>query len=177
MADLAQKIYEGSAEVGSWYAYFGLIFAIIIALCMSGSSFYLFNKDESNLIKARANVLKADCQNTIVYDSKGRAMTNTTCLLDIEYIVNNVTYKNKVTTSGTHYANQIIDITYDKNDPNIVSAETMSSKTMAMILCGIAILLLLCSGVNYYFTQKSKTYASIYGVASTVDLARNIIRN
>jgi hypothetical protein len=53
----------------------------------------------------------------------------------------------------------------------------MSSKMMALILCGIGAVILLCSYVNYYLTQKSKVYASIQGVTGTIDLARNVLRD
>jgi hypothetical protein len=100
--------------------------------------------------------------------------TEYSCILNLKYTINNVEYINYITTqSNTYYnKNASIDITYELEDPNKIYIKSLDNTTISYISCGVGIVIILASAINYYLTSRYKFYAAGTGVASTVNLFR-----
>ena len=94
-------------------------------------------------------------------------------ILNLKYTINNVEYTNYITTqSNTYYnKNAPIDITYELEDPNKIYIKS-DNTTISYFSCGVGIVIILASVINYYLTSRYKFYTAGAGVTSTVNLFR-----
>lgn len=167
MENTGNSLYEGSATIGRAQSYIGLFIFGFISLILVIVAIYLFTINESNLIDTQATVINAQCQQN--YGSAGKSRTYS-CNVQIKYVVNGTEYNGNISTNGPdmYYSGNVIDVTYDSNNPNIVTTKKLRDKLLAFILLGIAILLGGGAYFNYYMTSKSKAYAAFSGASSTL---------
>ena len=167
MVDLASEIYEDTSSLGRVISLISLIVGIIIAIVLFICAFS-FQKTPDKPFTT-ATILSSSCTNVI-----NNNKTEYSCILNLKYTVNNKEYTNFITTQSNTYYNQNapIDITYETDNPNKIYIKSLDNTTISYISCGVGIVIILASGINYYLTSRYKFYAAGSGVASTVNLFR-----
>jgi hypothetical protein len=167
MVDLASEIYEDTSSLGRVISLISLIVGIIIAIILFICAFS-FQKTPDKPFTT-ATIISSNCT-SVVNNNK----TEYSCILNLKYTINNVEYINYITTqSNTYYnKNASIDITYELEDPNKIYIKSLDNTTISYISCGVGIVIILASAINYYLTSRYKFYAAGTGVASTVNLFR-----
>jgi hypothetical protein len=176
---MSSAIYEGAAEVGKVQSYIGLIIACIVTIIMIGVSIYLFTVDQHTLVDDVGTVLSADCSNQVnLSDQKDKQKEIQNCNLLVKYKVNGEEYRGNLLASGNKIYNNgnVIDITYDSTNPTEITTHQIRSKTIAIILLVLGLLIGGGSYMNYYFTSKYKSYAAIQGTAATLDVISSPFR-
>lgn len=167
MVDFASELYEDTSSFGRITSLIGLIVAIIIAIILFIFAFtYQQTPDNPS---TTAIILSSSCA-TIINNKN----TEYSCILNLKYTINNKEYTNYITTQSNIYYNQnaTIDITYEKDNPNKINIKSINNMTLSLISCGIGIVIILGSAINYYLVNRYKFYAAGHGVASTVNLFR-----
>jgi len=165
MVDFASEVYENTSSLGRIISLISLIIGIIIAIVLFICAFtYQSTPDKPS---TTATILSASCA-TIINNNK----TEYSCILNLKYTINNKEYTNYITTQSNIYYNQnaTIDITYEIDNPNKIYIKSLDNMTISLISCGIGIVIILGSVINYYLTHNYKFYAAGQGVASTVNL-------
>lgn len=171
----SSQIYEGTAELGKVQSSIGLIFGCLISLIFIGVAIYLFTVDQNSLVNGVATVLAAECNQS--YDDKNRVTQ--ICNLTIKYDVKGQSYTGNISTESSKVYNvgNIIDITYDSNNPTDVSIQKMRSKTIGIIMSVIGVIIGGAAFMNYYFTSRYKSYAALQGTTSALSVLSSPFRN
>lgn len=165
MANFASEIYDDTSSLGRIISLISLIVGIIIAIVLFICAFsYQTTPDNPS---TTATILSASCA-TIINNNE----TEYSCILNLKYTINNKEYTNNITTQSNIYYNQnaIIDITYELDNPNKIYIKPLNNKTISLISCGVGVVIILGSAINYYLTYNYKFYAASQGVASTINL-------
>ena len=167
MVDLASEIYEDTSSLGRVISLISLIVGIIIAIVLFICAFNYQKTPDKPF--TTATILSSSCTNVI-----NNNKTEYSCILNLKYTVNNKEYIKYITTQSNTYYNQNapIDITYEINNPNEIYIKSLDNATISYISCGVGIVIILASAINYYLTSRYKFYAAGTGVASTVNLFR-----
>ena len=162
MVDLASEIYEDTSSLGRVISLIvGIIIAIILFICA-----FSYQQTPDNP-STTATILSASCA-TIINNKN----TEYSCILNLKYTINNKEYTNYITTQSNIYYNQnaTIDITYEIDNPNKINIKPLDNMTISLISCGVGIVIILGSAINYYLTYHYKFYAASQAVASSVKL-------
>lgn len=151
-------INSGLTKIGTISSYFGLGTAIIMGIVFLVIGYFLYKKNESNLVTTNATILDVGA-------CTGTGTKTRKCKLLVEYNVNGTLYRNEI------YSNKFmpligntIEVSYDKTRPSDVTEKQMKSKYVAFIFSCIAIVLIGGAIANVYFVKKSPTYAAYQGV-------------
>ena len=153
---LGNTIYDGLAEFGRVESAFYLITGGIIAIVLTSIAIYLLFHSNRNLVSTTGRITQISCiKNT---DSKNNVTYN--CNAVVNYVVQDRDYNQPIQTTKEYNVDDIIEISYDPTKPAIVSEKAMSTDTIAYILIGVAILIVVFSYIKYRFTQKSKIFAA-----------------
>jgi hypothetical protein len=172
MSNFASDLYEDTSNLGKSYAtiqvFIGIIIFIILCLC---GLYNNFKTDTHGNVKA--TIGQVSC-NKKVYSENTQSIYS--CDLRVSYIVNDKVYINNLTleNSQQYVLNQDIDISYDLNNPNIITEKQANNSTTGSISMVIGSLIMLSCGVNYYLANNSKIYSATTGVATTADLIKKI---
>ena len=161
MNNIANNIYDNTAELGLVTSKISLIFGTVVSIILLILGFFLIFKKNNN-IKINATV-ESQVSCSIMPKQP------TQCNLIVSYNVNNTSYRNQVTLDGTYNAGDTVQIQYDKTDPNNISKVQSSTVFIGIFLVVFAVLLFAGLYINYYFTSKSKVFAASEGVN---DIAR-----
>lgn len=160
-------LYDAARSLGVFKAYLGLIITGIIGFILLIISVSLLFRDDSHLVDTRATITRSDCErknieNNVTYD----------CDLDVNYNVENDTYTGRImqTSNIPLNVNNKIFVTYDKNEPSNVTPKQLRSKTTALILFIIALILVGFSGFNYFMSTRFSLYAAAQGTATTANI-------
>jgi hypothetical protein len=167
MVDLASEIYEDTSSLGRVISLISLIVGIIIAIILFIFAFgYQSTPDKPS---TKATILSSSCA-TIINNNN----TEYSCILNLKYTIDNKEFTNYITTQSNIYYNQNaqIDISYELDNPNKIYIKSLDNMTISLISCGIGVVIILASAINYYLTYRYKFYAAGQGVASTVRLFR-----
>ena len=173
MSDLASGIYDETSNLGKSYATIQIIIGIIIfiALCICGIYFEFKPTTTGNVT---AKVTTVDNCNKIVRSEQ----TSYECVLQVTYTVNGKVYTNSITldNSQKYVLNQDVDISYELNNPNVISPKEMDNKLIGSSLILVGIVIMISCGVNYYLASNSKLYAASTGTATTIDIFKNAFK-
>lgn len=121
----------------------GVFVSVSIVLMCVGM--YLYNKQE-NVTAGR--VRSANCY----YDSNA----GNKCYVSAVYTVNDISYNvsNSIKSSKRYYLNDIVDVHYDKNNPNSASIDTVPTKIGAIILFVFAVCFMI-GGIYILLTMNN----------------------
>lgn len=175
MQNIGKKIYDSSAELGTFTTMLRSIIAVVIALVLIAIGIYLYKLDQSDLVDGTATVTSSDCVPN--RDSKGNLKYS--CNLGVKYIVNGKEYTGTIIKTGnmSHAVGTLIDITYNSKNPAEVKDSALRYKTIAYVMFGIAVILLLGTGVNYYMSSRFKMYAAAEGASTTLSILSSPFRS
>ena len=150
------SIYTGLSDVGKAKSAIGLIFGIIISIILIAVAIYLFTKNQKDIVNSTAKVTSSTCSQS------GKSIS---CQLGIAYTVDKKDYTGSISTlTSTKYTTGMdVPISYNSKNPLDVTYKQVNDKTVAFILLGVAVLLLLITSVSYYMTSRSKAYAAFEG--------------
>jgi len=122
------------------------VFVTIAGLVMIGIAIHLI----------LAPKRKASVEGTVdSYDSTKQTIR-------VSYKVGNNTYF--LTSQGSMGEGSTVLVLYDKNNPSNARLNTqMSNKMIAVVLLGVAVIIMALTYVSTYFVFKSKSYATVAG--------------
>jgi len=168
-------MYDGSAELGTFTTMINTIIAVVIAIIMIAVGIFLYRLDQSDLVDTTATVTSSDCVPN--RDSKGNIKYS--CNLGVKYTVDGKEYTGNIVKNGsmTQNVGTIVNITYNAKNPAEVKDNTIRYKTISYVLFGIAVVIILGSGVNYYMASRFKMYAAAQGASTTLSVLSSPFRS
>jgi hypothetical protein len=143
--DIEDDIEDGVVAYGRIKAIGGGIVGIIIAISFCCVGFFMIkstNKKYNNII-GRMNQVTCNF--------------NQQCIVDVEYIVENVPYKKSITLNRNKFPSEgkLIDLYYDPADPNqILTQSPTSSKLLGGGFMSVACLVIIGISVHLYLVMK-----------------------
>jgi hypothetical protein len=175
MQNIGEKIYDSSAELGTFTTMVKSIIAVVVALIFIAIGIYLYKLDQSDLVDGTATVTSSDC----VANRDNRGNLKYSCNLGIKYVVDSKEYTGTIIKTGnmTNAVGTLVDITYNSKNPAEVKDSALRYKTIAYVMFGIAVVLLLGVGVNYYMTSRFKIYAAAEGASTTLSVLSSPFRS
>jgi hypothetical protein len=171
-SNIANSLYDGSADLGKTYATGQMLCGVIIfiILCLCGLYNIITPPTSANVTATILNV------NSVRPITSNKTITFS-CNLKVKYLVKNKEYINNVTLRNQfiYTSGQNVDISYELNNPNNISAPSIandgSGSGYSSIVSGC---LLLCScGINFYMAHNNKLYAASTGVGNSVGILNN----
>ena len=164
--DLPKAMYDGAADFGVFMSLIGLISAIFVGMLMILLAIYLIFNGGTHSSQVEARVLSSKCENK----------TKTSCMTDIQYIVDQKAYLASIPTTVMKTTDSKIDLAYDPNNPNDIVMKTGWRRRAAYIMFFVAILIILVAYVRYYIVKTYKFAAAGVGAAETASIAKDIIQ-
>jgi len=158
-SDIGTMLYDGAAEISRWRALIGVIITFIIFCFTSGMAYYIYNNEdvyENNFIKGKVK------DSTCIRDIHNNTWD---CNMKFLYNINNNEYtQNHRTNNSTYYSpGALIDLRYNKHDPNDITTDTLSKGFKAGMLMFFGLFVLMLALLHYY----SVTTWKILAVADT----------
>lgn len=170
----ANELYEKSAELGTWKNKIFFWIAVVVAICLLISGIKLFFTDQSNLIDVIGKVQKINNSFIETIREKDNIRKIYKYNVEVSYKVQGETQERTATInieSMSPYAvNSAIELTYDKNIPEVVTIKVTRNKTLALILSVIGTIILLITGLNYWLSRRFKLYAAAEGVGTIANI-------
>jgi len=165
------KLANASAFLGKADAIWDIIVGAFFSIICFGFSIYLFKKeDEYGNNKIKGTVINSLCTQ---YKTK-KNRNNWDCSLNIQYNIDNNQYlKNNydLENSTKKYNNgDSIDLRYKTDDKNVITHQTYSNKTLAIILMVISFFLIVIPVVWYILLTKSKNLATAAGAVTAAKI-------
>ena len=162
---------ENIQQAGKVFTGIGLFMAVIIGTIFIIIGVYLIKHPDKKNKSLIANITKANCTKVINYTNNNQTITYQ-CDLDINYTINNQNFVNKFTeNSSIDYTNEkTIKIYYDPNNPNDISTSYSDNPLLGYILIGVALFIILISGIWYWASRKSKFVSELAGIKGSLDL-------
>ena len=155
-----EKVDNMLVNCGSFASIIQIVISVICIICLCTSAYFLYNKKDTRII-TDATVLHGDCKTTYV-PTKNGTETKINCILDIEYIVNEKVFNQKLlTTDKMHYKDEKIKISYDINDPNNIVYNEIKMKTISYVLFGIGSLCVISLIIHVILMNVSDWYKRI----------------
>lgn len=178
MSSVAESLYSGAATVGEIKANVTLVVFVIIVVVMSSSAIYLIISPPQRSNDAEAIVVDSECKQVSTTLENGKTSLSSECTTGVKYTIDNKEYNNKVATQETLFKrDDKINIKYDPKNPNNISYNEMSPKSVGYILCSVAIIILLIVMIYYYFINKYKPLAALEGASTTFSFAKSVFRD
>jgi hypothetical protein len=169
---IADKLYEGSGELGRFQSTLtlicGIILGIIIIIC---GVYWIVSSDDGDYLYVPGTVTVADCVENKTYDSKGNLIVKYVCNLTLDYVIDGTTHTGKLRTNNTsnYNVNDTISLAVSKADSQKIKvANTLSDMTMGAASICCAILMMCGSSLNYYMTSRFETYAAAQGASTAI---------
>ncbi len=164
------NIYNQTIAVGKFQSNISLIYSIMVGIVICVIvifSYKYFKSQNDNFVDTIAKILKSECKYYMTEKDGGRY----SCALQIEYIINGKSYINNIISNNTiqYKGGSNLDISYDKNDPNIIKLTTLFDKIIYIVpFFLISIALLSCGQAyyKYYMAHNYNVYSSIFGASS-----------
>lgn len=164
ISKIGKVVYKGAATYGRITATLGLVFGVIIGLVLFAIGWYLLNKPPDKPVSAIVSDVKdaSYCRNgnnkftgycvSFTLEDAGKTKT--------DYIQTNsiLNIGDKVTL-------------YESNDETFTLTKN-NYKAFGYLLFVVGFLIVLFTGLQFYFTQKSKTYAAFQGAQQVVNWVR-----
>lgn len=164
MSQIPEKLYTGSVWLGKTTATLKLIGGTIVAVLLFGAGIWMLLKKKTDKVTATI---------TTAYP----CIPKSPCKVDISYTYKNSDYNKlelSVSNARTYKQGELITVYVDTSDPTQVSES--SSKTMAWVLIGIALLIECGVVVNWWLTRKSEFFASVQGAGTGIGFASDAFR-
>ena len=164
--------------LGSLYTMRSLVIGLVLALILFIVGVYLATKKYVPFTPVRANVIQASkCSKSIMeHTSKDSTQISEifTCNLDVQYIVNEKTYKTHLTTSSPfqYSIGDSIRIEYDPSNPSDVRLPESNPHSVGVILIVLSLLIGAGSVGFFRYMGTHKEARRIFGVGSA---ARNTV--
>ena len=98
------------------------------------------------------------------------------CQIGIRYTYNGKVYNSHVSVDKyiAYKKGNSIEVYIKKSDPSVAYKHDIMSKEVAWILLGIAIFIVIATGVSWWLTRKSKFYAGAQGAVGAIDILKSI---
>jgi hypothetical protein len=165
--NIVDQVYDGAATFGRIMAYVYLVIWNIVGWSMVGIAIYLMTRHERYTKKTKATVVVADCQR--YFSNKS---SNNSCLLTLEYMVDDIKYTPKYNTNGSqsYYQGMDFNIRYDPERPQDFIVAPILKFGVGAILLSIALLIIICVWIYWYVVITYKAVAGITGMGHAVDI-------
>lgn len=170
---LAEKIYDSTADFGVFMALLGLIGASITGFIMICIALYLIFNNGTHSKQTEAKVIESKCD--IYKNSKNK--THRECKTTINYNVNSKEYENIISTDNLLSKNSKVNIVYDPNNPEDSLKKTGMRRTFAYILIGLAIVMIVAAVIRYYIVKTYKVAAAATGVGEAASIVATPIQS
>lgn len=173
MESFGKNIYNQTIEIGRFSSNIKFYIAIFVAIILIMIGIYLILKKQDNLVDITAKILNANCIRSV---KNKKYIYN--CVLTVEYIINNKKYSGVINTSSDvpYVKDQIIDITYDKENPNKITIKQLRLKWIGLILLIISLLIMVSSFYMKYVTQKFELMAAATGTSNVISTFKNNLK-
>lgn len=157
-------ITDGLATYGRIKSIIGLIVGICFGCIMAVIGYELYEHPQKETQKVIGTALDlSTCQ--VIQD--GNRSSHIECNTSVEYTVDDKKYTTNINTKTRYSKGSDVDLNYDpKNPADVVAPENMRPPMLGIGLISCGIFIIFAAGVNVYFAQKSKTYATVSGVGS-----------
>ncbi len=164
------NIYNQTIEIGKFQSNMSLLYSIMVGIVICAVVIFVykyFKSQNDNFIDTAAKILKSECKYYMTEKDGGKY----SCDLQIEYIIDGKSYINNIISNNTiqYKIGSNIDISYDKNDPNVMKLVTLFDKIIYLIPFFIIGTVLLSCGqayYKYYMAHNFGVYSSIFGASS-----------
>lgn len=166
---LAGEVYDGSAELGKFQAGIGLIVSIIIAFVLLIFGIYcIINDDSRDHESINGTITRSKCTEHTTYDSNNRPIVTYSCDIAVKYTYLEKEYNKDIFTqqSVKYMVDQSIKLKILKKDPTKAEIDSIGGYLIGSILLGISLIVFAGSYLNYYMTNKYKSYAVAQGVGT-----------
>lgn len=177
---LADDMYNGAAAYGTFTALINLIFSVFITIIMISIGIFLLINPGKHSESTQGIIITSNCSSKTVKSNKGGTLTQTTqnnCSPNVKYTVNGKEYDKTYESMSvfTFYSSgQNVTILYNPENPEDSVIKTFfNRKTIAWILIGLSILILVGSAINYYIVKTYKFAAAGEGVANVASKFRS----
>ena len=144
----------------------------ILILCIIGAIMY---KKKDNSIYTNATISDLNCKNEVIYSGK-RSHNQTTCTFKVTYTVNGKEYTGSlVSTDELHSNGEVIQISYDATNPNVIQYKHMMNKTAALWTFSCGGCLIVLAILHAILMKKSKWYNRIMCVNMLSNATSSIV--
>jgi hypothetical protein len=164
--------YGPSADYGKFVSVIGFVITLILFIAvLYGVNFFLYSRVDpygEKIIKGKIKDVSCN-RYTTSSGEKNNITTNYDCNLDISYNINNIDYnkKNHIINSTTYYnKGSIIDLRYNKDDPNDITENTWSYNNIGNIIVIVFFIIMIFSIINLIAVFLFKPAAAAVGIAS-----------
>ena len=171
-----ESIYKDAATLGKTSSYIYFIIAIVVAVILTIYALYINSQPAKPVTKGF--IITASCttynagntSNTSNIGNRSNIAINYSCLLSVKYTINNIEYVNNLTTNSNqiYNPNTYIDVEYDSINPNSINLKSMDNTTQSYISIGIAVAIVVFTGISYFVSQKSTVFAAKQSVSTFV---------
>jgi len=165
--------YSISASYGKFMAIGSFIFTVILfIIAIIVVNYFFYNKEDlygEKIIKGKIKDSTCNRYITNSGDNKNSSTVNYDCNMNISYNIDNIEYekKNFVINSTTYYnKDSMIDLRYNKNNPNDITEKTLSYDSLGNIILLIFFIIMFLSGINLIVVLMFKPAAAASGIAS-----------
>ena len=167
-SDFGSELYSDTASLGRSYATIQLIFAVIIFIILTISGIY------NQFVPITTTNIMATITNVVKCTAAVQSEQNYSCNLIVNYTVNGTSYTNPVTLTNSkqYVVGEQVFISYNINNPNIITAAQLDSHFLGSISLVIGSILLLSCGINFYLSSSSNVYAAGTGISTTFGLLK-----
>lgn len=168
--DFGSALYSGAANLGYARAVSGLVVGILITLSLSSAGAYFGISNDPYEKETDVTVT-----GSIVIEKKDdRGNNYKTYDILFTYTVDGKTYSNTVNLSMDKKIGETLRIKYVPSNPSDYKMnDSLSYRSIGLILCGIAFVILIIVLLNYYLTQRFKPYAAFSGVEGVYSFIKN----
>jgi hypothetical protein len=172
---IADKLYEGSGDLGRFQSTLTLICGIILGIIIIIVGVYwVVSSDDGDYLYIPGTVTVADCVENKTYDSKGNLIIKYVCTLTLSYVIEGATHTGELRTNSTTKYNvgETLSLAVSKANIQKIELAGMSDMTIGGISICCAILMMCGSSLNYYMTSRFKMYAAAQGASTVVGVFR-----
>jgi len=164
---IGQEVYEGTASLGRFMAWVGLVVGGFISLILIVIGLVILIKKDNHSAKTVAKVKAAECK----ANTDNRGATTISCQLTITYNVDGKEYEKQMSTTGKMVNKEdTMEIRYDPSNPD--NFTDSNRKVVGWILLCIGLIILGVSIFQWYVATRYKMGAAAHGVGAFVDIVK-----
>jgi amino acid transporter len=164
VSKIGKAVYKGAATYGRITAILSLVLAIILGIVLFGIGWYLINKPADKKVTAFVSDVKdaSYCKNG---NNKFTGYCVSFTLDDIGKTKTEYVQTNSILNVGDK-------VTLYESDDETFSLKNNNYKAFGYLLFVVGLIIVAFAGLQFYFTQKSKTYAAFQGAQQVVNWVR-----
>jgi hypothetical protein len=176
ITDWGNNLYSDLGGIGTFFANFIMIAAIIIALVLIVLGMYtVMYNDDDKYVTVSGTVTSTDCvKSATSYNDRGQPSDSYKCNVIVDYEYDGKKYSQKMYLTGgnAYIKNEPINLKLEKSKPNNVQLSGMTATSIGyiMIICAFGM-----SGLaylNYYLAHNYRVYAASSGVKGIFNIFR-----